>query len=149
MAAFLASAGYLAVAGALGLSIASLVSSFTRRRFRGRSRYRFRRSVHGGSRALERTMELIRREDVTGCGMRLLCELARLRQDHITGEEQAILDLVGPAIDPWSGVSPRGALQEYKTAKGFGEAGGDCGKVFSLCPLNGTQLMETVLGYVS
>lgn len=58
------------------------------------------------------------------------------------------LTFLRTGVKPGVGFTPRNALHEYKAAKGFGGAGGDCGKVFTGCPLNGTQLVETVMGYL-
>ncbi|KAG7173306.1 putative DM4/DM12 family-like protein 29, partial [Homarus americanus] len=110
--------------------------------------HRRRRSPEEDSAALENLMEVIRAEDVSGCGRRLVCELAANNQQSLTVEELSILNLVGSSVKPGEGVLPRGASQEYKEARGLGEAGGDCDKVFPKCPLTGAQLMGAVMAYL-
>ena len=43
---------------------------------------------------LENFLEVVRRQDVTGCGLRLVCELAQERGE-LYPEHEAILDIVG------------------------------------------------------
>ncbi|XP_037782946.1 uncharacterized protein LOC119579274 [Penaeus monodon] len=142
MAEVAASLATIFVAGAVGLSIASFAAILTR------GQYRYGRSIREDSAALERTMALIRQEDVTGCGMRLVCELGALpdRGAH----EDAILELVG-RVPPGTDLRAAGetALGQYRLSRALGEGGGDCARAFPLCPFNGTQLMQTVSGYVS
>ncbi|XP_042214160.1 uncharacterized protein LOC121860840 [Homarus americanus] len=150
----LANVASVIVAGAVGLGIAGIAAAFSRRHYGGRPysyRYRhrrYRRSPVQSKNNLEKTMEIIRSEDVSGCGLRLMCEVAGLRNQHLTMEEKAILDLVGPGQMPRSGFTPKGALQEYKLAKGLGQSGGSCGQVYSTCPYSGAQLVHTVMGYL-
>ncbi|XP_047477191.1 uncharacterized protein LOC125030899 [Penaeus chinensis] len=142
------------VVGAVGLGIASVARTLANIRFRRRYHHRYGRSIREDAAALERTMALIRQEDVTGCGMRLVCELgARPARDR-DAHGDAILELVGTlppgsdlhALSAGEGVS---ALQEYRRARSLGERGHDCEKAFRFCPFNGTELMSAVVGYVS
>ncbi|XP_037783344.1 uncharacterized protein LOC119579531 [Penaeus monodon] len=140
------------VVGAVGLGVASVARTLANIRFRRRYHYRYGRSLGGDAAALERTMALIRQEDVTGCGMRLVCELGALPARG--AREDAILELVGTlppgsdlrALSTGEGVS---ALEEYRRARSLGERGHDCEKAFRFCPFNGTELMSAVVGYVS
>ncbi|XP_027227909.1 uncharacterized protein [Penaeus vannamei] len=145
MATLVASVATIFAAGAVGLSIASL-AAVLKQPYGYRNR-RYGRSVRGDSAALERTMALIRQEDVTGCGMRLVCELGALpaRGAH----EDAILELVG-RLPPGTDLRAAGetALGQYRLSRALGEGGGDCARAFPLCPFNGSQLMQTVSGYV-
>ncbi|XP_037788472.1 uncharacterized protein LOC119583826 [Penaeus monodon] len=93
----------LAVAGAVGLGVlglAALASRGGRRRHRGGRR----RHHHRGRRSsvevdtewrMQNALELVRAEDVTGCGMRLVCELASQEEQDLVQEELAILALLG------------------------------------------------------
>ncbi|XP_037783693.1 uncharacterized protein LOC119579916 [Penaeus monodon] len=147
MATLIASVATIFAAGAVGLSIASL-AAVLKQPYGNRHR-RYGRSIRGDSAALERTMALIRQEDVTGCGMRLVCELGALPARHRGGHEDAILELVG-RVPPGSDLRAAGetALGQYRLSRALGEGGGDCARAFPLCPFNGTQLMQTVSGYV-
>ncbi|XP_071531596.1 uncharacterized protein [Panulirus ornatus] len=145
-----------AVAGAVGLGVAGLAIGRSLRRDRDHGGYggqrggyhRRRRSEKEESAALENLMELIREEDVTGCGKRLVCELAAADDQRLTVEELSILNLVGPAVKPGEGLLPKGATWEYRAARGFGQTSGDCGQAFPMCALNGTQLMDTVMAFL-
>lgn len=98
---------------------------------------------------MQNALELVRAEDVTGCGMRLVCELAGQEEEDLVQEELAILALLGPDVKPGEGVlPPGGARGEYLQARNFGAQGGDCGAAFPMCPLNGSQLMDTVMAYL-
>lgn len=98
---------------------------------------------------MQNALELVRAEDVTGCGMRLVCELAGQEEEDLVQEELAILALLGPDVKPGEGVlPPGGARGEYLQARSFGGRGGDCGAAFPMCPLNGSQLMDTVMAYL-
>ncbi|XP_037782935.1 uncharacterized protein LOC119579263 [Penaeus monodon] len=111
--------------------------------------HRRRRSVEEDSEALDNLMALIRQEDVTGCGMRLMCELGAAPEDELTVEELSILHLVGPIVKPGEGVLPSGsATSQYRNAKDFGREGGECAKAFPMCPLDRAQLMDTVMNYL-
>ncbi|XP_042882275.1 uncharacterized protein LOC122259513, partial [Penaeus japonicus] len=97
MAAAVAASGIAAafVVGAVGLGIASVARTLANIRFRRRHHFRYGRSIREDSAALERTMALIRKEDVTGCGMRLVCELGALPAHRRDAHGDAILELVG------------------------------------------------------
>ncbi|XP_042877366.1 probable H/ACA ribonucleoprotein complex subunit 1 [Penaeus japonicus] len=111
--------------------------------------HRRRRSVEDESEALDNLMALIRQEDVTGCGLKLMCELGAAPEDELTVEELSIMHLVGPIVKPGEGVLPSGsATTHYRDAKTFGQEGGECAKEFPMCPLNRAQLMETVMNYL-
>ncbi|XP_069979349.1 uncharacterized protein [Penaeus vannamei] len=146
----------LAVAGAVGLGVLGLAALASRgggRRNRGGRRKghrRGRRSVDDAEDwRMQNALELVRAEDVTGCGMRLVCELAGQEEEDLVQEELAILALLGPDVKPGEGVlPPGGARGEYLQARSFGGRGGDCGAAFPMCPLNGSQLMDTVMAYL-
>ncbi|XP_066959364.1 uncharacterized protein [Macrobrachium rosenbergii] len=152
----LAAGAAVAVAGAVGLGIAGVAALFSRRRGtkmkhkkqRKKTYTRYGREDDDGQDNLKRMMELIRREDVTGCGLRLMCELAAENPRDLIDEEIAILELVGAPLTPGEDVRGLGALGEYREAKTVGLNHGSCGKTYFMCPLNGTQLMETVMGFL-
>ncbi|XP_069979348.1 uncharacterized protein [Penaeus vannamei] len=145
----------LAVAGAVGLGVLGLAALASRGAGRGsgggrnKGYRRGRRSVDDAGRRMQNALELVRAEDVTGCGMRLVCELAGQEEEDLVQEELAILALLGPDVTPGEGVlPPGGARGEYLQARSFGGRGGDCGAAFPMCPLNGSQLMDTVMAYL-
>ncbi|XP_068227504.1 uncharacterized protein [Palaemon carinicauda] len=146
-------------AGAVGLGVAGLAALLSRRggnRKKQRKHHKKTKTTHtrygrgddDGQDNLERMMDLIRREDVTGCGLRLMCELAKEDPGDLIGEEMAILDLVGTPLLPGEDVRGLGALGEYREAKAVGLNQGSCGQTYFMCPLNGTQLMDTVMGFL-
>ncbi|XP_053650768.1 uncharacterized protein [Cherax quadricarinatus] len=106
---------------------------------------RGKRSIHEESAALENVMEEIRAQDVSGCGRRLVCELAATDLRRLTVQELSILNLVGPSVLPRKYLSSGAASGEYRAARGVGEAGLDCGQIFTTCPLSGSQLRIAVL----
>ncbi|KAK4308965.1 hypothetical protein Pmani_019384 [Petrolisthes manimaculis] len=142
-------------AGAIGMAIYGLAVYRRRRALTRRSRNRnarrynrrYYRSTSEDTPALERVMEGIRKQDVSGCGLRLVCELASRTHQDLAMEEWAILDLVGNGVKGGDGDGD-GALQQYKTARGVGEKGGNCGTSFPYCPLTGTQLMHSIMAYL-
>nr|XP_053644746.1 uncharacterized protein LOC128697213 [Cherax quadricarinatus]XP_053644747.1 uncharacterized protein LOC128697213 [Cherax quadricarinatus] len=166
-----AAAAAIAAAGAVGLGALG-VAALSRRRSRSRGHrntYGGYRNTYGGSRhrrsgrrrhrnrygrnvekepqvELEEALNKIRKTDVTGCGLRLVCDLAAT--DRLSVEELAILQLIGPTVKPGEGLLPPGASGEYKQAKWYGESGGDCHEAFPDCPYNGTQLMNIVMDYL-
>ncbi|XP_042203352.1 uncharacterized protein LOC121853348 [Homarus americanus] len=156
----IAAAAGVAVAGAVGLGLLGLAAGSRGGRRRGgrRRQGNFRRfgreageevrQQQEEQEALERTLELIRVEDVTGCGLRLMCELAATPSETLLQEQMAILNLVGPSVRPGEGLLPPGATGDYLAAKSLGAAGGDCGLAFPECPLGGTQLMDQVMAYL-
>ncbi|XP_068227491.1 uncharacterized protein [Palaemon carinicauda] len=151
MAEIAASFASVVLAGAVGLGIASIAAHFTRRGRRngfGRHHYRYGRSADDDSAAVQKTMNLIRQQDFSGCGLKLVCELASMEGDQLTLEEMDILSLVGTSIKPGEGLLPGSALQEYQAARGLGEYGHDCALVFPSCPFNSSQLIETVMSYL-
>ncbi|XP_042877374.1 uncharacterized protein LOC122256626 [Penaeus japonicus] len=99
--------------------------------------------------ALENLLHGVRQGHDVGCGRRLLCELAQEDEEALSLEELEILSLVGPDVTPGEGLlPPGGASGEFARARAFGRDGGDCGAAFPLCPLNGTQLMDSVMAYL-
>ncbi|XP_042877367.1 uncharacterized protein LOC122256622 [Penaeus japonicus] len=144
-----------AVAGAVGLGLLALAGAGRRsnRRRNGHRRYG-REAGEAGAQdeewpALENLLQDVRRQDTTGCGRRLLCELAQEDEEALSLEELEILSLVGPDVTPGEGLlPPGGASGEFARARAFGRDGGDCGAAFPLCPLNGTQLMDSVMAYL-
>ncbi|KAK7075135.1 hypothetical protein SK128_009533 [Halocaridina rubra] len=153
-------AGGAALAGAIGLGVAGIAALVhkkegnrgyrggKRRGHGGHGHYRGKRSVEDESAALQNLLQVIRAEDVTGCGMKLVCELAGLREEALMEEELAILDLVGPVVRPGEGLLPPGGAGDYKAAKMYGLQQGNCSQAFPLCPLNGTELMGAVMNYL-
>ncbi|KAK4305702.1 hypothetical protein Pmani_022409 [Petrolisthes manimaculis] len=98
---------------------------------------------------IENVLEMVKAQDVTGCGRRLVCELGSADPRRLTVEELSILNLVGDGVVPGEGVlPPGGASGHFKTARGWGESGGDCGLAYHTCPLNGKQLMQLVMEYL-
>ncbi|KAK4308966.1 hypothetical protein Pmani_019385 [Petrolisthes manimaculis] len=93
-------------------------------------------------------MEMVKAQDVSGCGRRLVCELASGHPQTLTVHELAILKFVGSGVVPGEGVLPPDALLQYKTAKGYGEGGKDCGQLYLHCPYNSTQLMQVIMHYL-
>ncbi|KAK3870078.1 hypothetical protein Pcinc_024660 [Petrolisthes cinctipes] len=92
-----------AVAGAVGLGLAGLAAlggrGRRRRRKGGRKRYGRDVTTTAGAEederaALMRLLEVIREEDVSGCGRRLMCELAASDPTQLEEEHLAILDLL-------------------------------------------------------
>ncbi|XP_069979347.1 uncharacterized protein [Penaeus vannamei] len=157
-----------AAAGAAGLGLLGLgaLAVGGRRRRRGHRGSRKKPSSGGYSRrrrsveealalqeeqeeaeALEAALEIIREKDVSGCGLLLVCDLARRDRGDLGPEEATVLDLIGPAT-PGTGVFPPGAVGDYRYAKALGQAGVACPEAFPSCPFNGTQLLDTFLTYV-
>ncbi|XP_037788438.1 uncharacterized protein LOC119583805 [Penaeus monodon] len=93
----------LAVAGAVGLGVLGLAALASRgggRRNRGGRRKGHRRGRRSSVEdaddwRMQNALELVRAEDVTGCGMRLVCELASQEEEDLVQEELAILALLG------------------------------------------------------
>lgn len=54
-----------------------------------------------------------------------------------------------PVVKPGEGVLPSGsATSQYRSAKDFGQEGGECATAFPMCPLDRAQLMDTVMNYL-
>ncbi|KAK7068904.1 hypothetical protein SK128_012583 [Halocaridina rubra] len=146
----LAAAG-AAAAGAIGLAaIAGRVFGGGRRgRRRGRE---VQDNNVPEAEILERTLTLIRQQDITGCGLRLVCELAGLNEEELDEEQKAILSLVDMANDhrhtPGEGILPSLGATDYKAARTVGIMQGDCGTSFPMCSLNGTELMQVIGHYL-
>ncbi|XP_045599670.2 uncharacterized protein [Procambarus clarkii] len=137
--------GGLIVAGAIGLVVAASVLRGSRRRYRGRRR-RYGRETKNSKNNLSGLLEMVRAQDVTGCGRRLMCELAAIPEDIELPElARDILELVGPAVRPGEGVLPPGATGEYLEAKSYGHYGGNCGQKYFTCPEDGRHLLGMVL----
>ncbi|XP_066946839.1 uncharacterized protein [Macrobrachium rosenbergii] len=144
-----------AVAGAVGLGFLGVASIF-RRRSRSRSKHRpsggygrrRRRAAKKKTVAIGNSLRLIRQEDVTGCGLKFMCELAKRDPGELTVEELSVLSLVGPVVKPGEGLMPDGAVGDYMRAKALGQAGGSCSEAYPLCTFSGTQLMEIVVGFL-
>ncbi|XP_042877371.1 probable H/ACA ribonucleoprotein complex subunit 1 [Penaeus japonicus] len=157
-----------AVAGAISLGFAGLANFgggfFGGRggggRGGGRGRGRFNRR-RGGRRGREvgdnpqaahnRLMDVIAQEDETGCGKRLVCELAAVEAEEerqLLMEELAILEFVGD-ITPGEDLTSHASALEYKLAKRHGMEGRDCGFLYPSCIYNGTEIMSSVLAYLS
>lgn len=94
-----------AVAGAVGLGLLALAGlgrrSSSRRRSGYRKHGRYGREVPAAEAQiqeqadLENLLEDVWRQDETGCGRRLLCELAKEDEEELSQEELDILSLVG------------------------------------------------------
>ncbi|KAK4324954.1 hypothetical protein Pmani_004443 [Petrolisthes manimaculis] len=150
-----------AVAGAVGLGLAGVAAlagigrKGRRRRKGGRRRYGRDVTTTGAGAeederaALMRLLEVIKEEDVTGCGRRLMCELAASDPTQLEEEHLAILDLLEPVVRPGEGLLPPGsAAEEYVRARGVGESGGDCALAYPACPVPPSQLPQLILDYL-
>ncbi|KAK7068905.1 hypothetical protein SK128_012584 [Halocaridina rubra] len=147
-----------AAAGAVGLGLAGAAALLGgrgrrrggggRRRYHGRGKRQAPPRQESEDTVIERVLDLIRQQDITGCGMRLVCELAGIREEELNEEQQAILNLVGPVTKPGEGLLPPGGARDFKEARFLGFTEGKCQESFPLCPLNGTQLMELIDAFV-
>ncbi|XP_069979345.1 uncharacterized protein [Penaeus vannamei] len=150
-----------AVAGAVGLGLLALAGigrrssrRSSRRSYRHKNSHRYGREAPAAEKqeqaaALENLLEDVRLQDETGCGRRLLCELAKEDEQELSQEEFDILSMVGPDVKPGEGLLPPfSATGEYARARAFGRKGGDCDAAFPLCPFNGSQLMDNVMAYL-
>ncbi|KAK7068906.1 hypothetical protein SK128_012585 [Halocaridina rubra] len=153
----LAAAGAVA-AGAVGLGLLALAG---RRRSRSRSPKPYASSGYHKKRRetqrkkatslnkdseekiLQRAVTLIRKQDVTGCGMKLVCELAGLNEDELTADQREILKLVDKLPN-----EDGGGITDYKAALEVGRSLSSCSQTFPLCSLTGTQLMQTIDSYL-
>ncbi|XP_037783627.1 probable H/ACA ribonucleoprotein complex subunit 1-like protein [Penaeus monodon] len=98
-----------------------------------------------------RLMEIISDQDESGCGKRLVCELAAAEAEderQLLMEELAILEFVGDIV-PGEDLRAQGAALDYKLAKERGREGRDCGLLYPSCIYNGTEIMTSVLAYLS
>ncbi|XP_063606311.1 probable H/ACA ribonucleoprotein complex subunit 1 [Penaeus indicus] len=98
-----------------------------------------------------RLMEIISDQDESGCGKRLVCELAAAEAEderQLLMEELAILKFVGDIV-PGEDLRAQGAALDYKLAKERGMEGRDCGLLYPSCIYNGTEIMTSVLAYLS
>lgn len=98
-----------AVAGAVGLGLLALAGigrrssrRSSRRSYRHKNSHRYGREAPAAEKqeqeqaaALENLLEDVRLQDETGCGRRLLCELAKEDEQELSQEEFDILSLVG------------------------------------------------------
>ncbi|CAL4100080.1 unnamed protein product [Meganyctiphanes norvegica] len=146
-----------AVLGAIGLGAAALGLLRSGSRRGGGRRRGGRRGGHRGRRQaqdqeetdrLERFLQVIRYEDVTGCALRLACELAGMEEDQMAIEELAIVNLLSPVTAPGQGLLPNSASADYKAALTAGSKGKNCAKEYPICPYNSTVLMNTVMNYL-
>ena len=100
------------IAGAVSLGLAGIALEFRRRnRYYYNPYYRNFRAKRSAAKKikkvknenrdleeeqrLEQLMQVIREEDVTKCGMKLVCELAAYPYKDLTDEAAGILDIVG------------------------------------------------------
>ncbi|XP_068227492.1 uncharacterized protein [Palaemon carinicauda] len=157
----LAAGAAVAAAGAVGLGLLGVAHLFRRdnNKSYGNSHghghgygygHRHRRTAEEDEAAISNILNLIRQEDITGCGLKFMCELARRERasEELALEELSVLSLVGTVVTPDEGPQPEGAVGEYTRAKALGMEGGNCSEAYPLCALNGTQLMETVMAYL-
>ncbi|XP_066953763.1 uncharacterized protein [Macrobrachium rosenbergii] len=168
LALTLGTLGAAAIAGAIGLGIAGLAVLHSERKgdrrknkkrrnnlgglrqdsYRRRGA-RVRRAVSGDSAtAVQNLLQVIREEDVTGCGLKLVCELAGARAEELGTEERAILDLIGPAVPPGEGLLASGGARDYMWAKAFGQQRGNCAQAFPDCHFSGAEIMATVRNFL-
>ncbi|XP_068246310.1 uncharacterized protein [Palaemon carinicauda] len=164
---FVALAGGTAIAGAIGLGIAGLAVLLSRqkdyrKKQQKKERYQqnsanqqdsyYRRTSRGKraakSSAVNNLLQVIREEDVTGCGLKLVCELAGTTEEELGTEERAILDLIGPIVPPGEGLLPSGGARDYMLAKAFGQQYGNCTQAFPNCHLQGTDIMANVMNFL-
>ncbi|XP_068227632.1 uncharacterized protein [Palaemon carinicauda] len=147
--------GAAQVAGAVGLGIASLAAQALvggiaggigggrrggKGGRRGGSHHRYGRGLKDERAALDNLMEMVFLQDGTGCGMKLVCDLAGKGEDELTDEDLNILALVGPAVAPGEGFLPTTGADVYRNARYIGESGAACDQVFKSCPVNGTEI---------
>ena len=91
-----AAVGSALAAGALGLALlARGHRGGGRRKNRHHGYSRHGRSVAEEQQQIEKFLEEIRIKDVSGCGKRLVCELAAKDPELLTQEQDNILDTVG------------------------------------------------------
>ncbi|XP_064115256.1 keratin, type I cytoskeletal 17-like [Macrobrachium nipponense] len=109
---------------------------------------RRKRSAEDESEALARVLDLIRREDVAGCGLRLVCELASSEEEELTVEELSILNIVGPPARPEERISSENGVNDYRVAKSIGLERENCTRAYSFCPLDGTQLRGAIVAHL-
>ncbi|XP_042203353.1 uncharacterized protein LOC121853349 [Homarus americanus] len=149
--AIIGGAALTAVAGAVGLA---LIGS-ARRNFGGRrsNRRRFgrrgRRAVDEEQSALNKMLELVKMEDTSSCGKKLMCELAAQPYDSLPQLGRDITTLVG-SVKPGEGLLPPGGAGEYMGAKSYGALGWNCGELYNTCPYDSQQMMSILtykLGY--
>ncbi|XP_069979891.1 uncharacterized protein [Penaeus vannamei] len=98
-----------------------------------------------------RLLEVVSEQDESGCGKRLVCELAAAEAEderELLEEELAILEFVGDLV-PGEDLRAQGAALDYKLAKAQGMEGRDCGLLYPSCIYNGTEIMTSVLAYLS
>lgn len=101
--------------------------------------------------AHNRLLEVASEQDESGCGKRLVCELAAAEAEderEMLEEELAILEFVGDLV-PGEDLRAQGAALDYKLAKAQGMEGRDCGLLYPSCIYNGTEIMTSVLAYLS
>ncbi|CAL4084353.1 unnamed protein product, partial [Meganyctiphanes norvegica] len=94
---------------------------------------------------LAQEIETVRKADMAGCGMRLVCELGAADEDKLTEEELAILAFVGPGVvKPGEGLLPDSSLWEYQVSRVMGQVGANCAKAFPACPYNATKMVNAI-----
>lgn len=109
---------------------------------------RKKRSAELEAEALEGVMEMIRQEDVSGCGLRLVCELGAAEEGQLSIEEISILNLVGPVIQPGEGLLPDSASVDYRAARTYGSSNINCTEAYPKCPIAGEFLMDSVISHI-
>ncbi|KAF2359413.1 hypothetical protein FHG87_009823 [Trinorchestia longiramus] len=90
----------------------------------------------------DQMMEVVRAQDASKCGLKLVCELASLNDEQLTYDHLAMLDLVGPSINPDNVLLPPeenldnlDARSQYRLARGVGANGYSCVKYYPSCPI--------------
>ncbi|XP_066988766.1 uncharacterized protein [Macrobrachium rosenbergii] len=144
--------GAAQLAGAVGLGIASLaaqalVGTVVGGIGRGlgggssrRSHNRYGRDLKGEREALDNLLEMVFLQDGSGCGMKLVCDLAGKEEDELAQEDLNILALVGPGVAPGEDLLPKSGADVYRNARYIGRTGAPCDNIFASCPINGTEI---------
>ncbi|XP_042203351.1 uncharacterized protein LOC121853347 [Homarus americanus] len=123
----------------------STTQTFRSGRFR---RSRNRRDMLGDEDTrVNSLLELVRAQDVTGCGKKLVCELAAQPEDRLPDVARNVLNLVRSVVKPGEGLLPPGAAGEYLEAKNHGLLGLDCAQEYPVCPYDGQHLRNLMMTF--
>ncbi|KAF2359414.1 Protein of unknown function DM4/12 [Trinorchestia longiramus] len=95
----------------------------------------------------EMLMQVIRQQDTTGCGLKMVCQLAALDEDELAEEELAVMNLV-QFVPPGESRLPTSGADDYHTALSMGRTGGNCTHVYASCPIDGIRIMDTVMAFL-
>lgn len=138
-----AGSGALAAAGAAGLALLGRGGGGGGRRRGGRGRGRHGRSItpQEETNQVNQFLEEIKANDLSGCGRKLVCELAAKDPLDLNEEEAGILEAVGPAVVPGQGILPPEAVWDYREARGHGVLGESCTNLYNRCHMDASSIM--------